>query len=112
MIWKLCYVYPGSQKYLGHLHKLLCTPIQMGHCEACNLDCSDIIKHYVMSCENYVDKRNIMLERIVDIFPVNDSVNILNQDENELLLTLFGKETDAVKNIDDNLWCYKKIYDG
>ena len=73
IIWKLCYLYPNGQKYLGLLHKILCTPIQNGHCEACDSEYDDIMKHYLLSCEKYVDKRNIMLERIVDIVPVNDS---------------------------------------
>ena len=106
LLWRLSYLYTNYQHCLGLLCRLGLFPIVQHSCEKCNRDVSDIIKHYILSCESYVQERNVLLERIVDILPVQKSVEILEQDEDDLLVTLLGGMTNSLEQIDDSMLAY------
>ena len=81
------------------LVKLSTIPIKSAHCSLCDTVAADIIKHLIMNCKHLLERRNIMFYEIVDLLPVQDSVNFFNYDDDCILeFLLCGNTIDFMDN--------------
>ena len=59
-----------------------------------------------MDCETLLTERNQIFYKIVDILPVEKSVELFNLDDSEVLEILLGAVNDTVRLLDSELWSY------
>ena len=57
-----------------------------------------------MSCETLLEERNALFYGIVDVLPVNQSTELFNQDEPEILETILGAVNNYVTNMEPDIW--------
>ena len=60
-------------------------------CELCNTTVTDSVEHLFMRCENLVDERNELWDRLLDTFGVSAEVDLFNRDDDDILEILLGK---------------------
>ena len=60
-------------------------------CELCNTTVTDSVEHLFMRCENLVDERNELWDRLLDTFGVSAEVDLFNTDDDDILEILLGK---------------------
>lgn len=102
---RLCSKYQHKRNQLMILTYLGSLAIISGQCSLCNKSIDDLVKHLILHCEYLINDRNSMFYSIVDLVPVQDSVNLFNQEDDDILLTLLGGMTDFANNLDSDLWC-------
>ena len=67
--------------------KLGMMAIREGHCNLCDSDTSDILKHLILQCGYLLDQRNEMFYKIVDILTVDKSVLFFDQPGDDIMIT-------------------------
>ena len=73
-------------------------------CYMCDRDVEDIILHIVMSCQCFVQERNLLYDIIVNILPVELSISFFEQNDEDVLTTFLGGLTQWTSNINDEIW--------
>ena len=62
------------------------------------------LDHLILHCEKLVNTRNELFCVLVDLLLVNDLVILFEQNEDDLLITLFGGDTDFVDELNSDTW--------
>lgn len=78
--------------------------VKEGQCSLCNRYDVDIVKHLILSCEKLLEMRNRMFYSIVDLLPVQESVRLFLQDDDDVLVTLLGGITEYTETLESEMW--------
>ena len=70
----------------------------------CDRDVEGIILHIVMSCQCFVQERNVLFDIIVNILPVELTISFFEQNDEDLLTTMLGGLTNWTSGINDEIW--------
>ena len=100
----LSYIFPEYTKDIIYVLKLASCPKMYSKCYMCDRDVEDIILHIVMSCQCFVQERNVLFDIIVNILPVELSISFFEQNDEDLLTTMLGGLTNWTSGINDEIW--------
>ncbi|CAH1798076.1 unnamed protein product [Owenia fusiformis] len=103
--WKLGIMDPSRLwEYAQLLYLMVLSTQEEQYCLACAKTTNDIVKHFILECSSLSATRDIFFEKIVNLLPVEDSINILNSDDDVLVECLLGSRTDVLQNYDFAEW--------
>ena len=100
----LSYIFPEYTKDIINVLKIASCPKMNTTCYMCDRDVEDIILHIVMSCQCFVQERNLLYDIIVNILPVELSISFFEQNDEDILTTFLGGLTHWTSNINDEIW--------
>ena len=107
----LTLVYPNIKRELLVLVKLGSMAIKKATCPLCCVNSSDILLHLIMSCHALLTERNELHYKIVDVLPVQTSVDIFNLEESDILLVMLGSvDQDIIQELSSDLWSMMMFY--
>jgi hypothetical protein len=108
---RLTLVYPSIKRELLVLVKLGSMAIKKATCPLCCVNSSDILLHLIMSCHALLTERNKLHYTIVDVLPVQTSVDIFNLEESDILLVMLGSvDQDIIQELSPDLWSIMMFY--
>ena len=103
-----------QHKYLQDIKPILimvrwlCLPESEMVCSLCNRTVTDMCKHILMQCPELYNERNIICDKIVDILPVEASVELFEMDDTEITDILMGQKWCRLK-YDDRTNFYNSL---
>ena len=93
------------------LVKLGSMAIKKATCPLCCVNSSDILLHLIISCHALLTERNELHYKIVDVLPVQTSVDIFNLEESDILLVMLGSvDQDIIQELSPDLWSMMMFY--
>lgn len=108
---RLTLVYPNIKRELLVLVKLGSMAIKKATCPLCCVNSSDILLHLIMSCHALLTERSKLHYTIVDVLPVQTSVDIFNLEESDILLVMLGSvDQDIIQELSPDLWSIMMFY--
>lgn len=84
--------------------KLGSMAIKQGQCTMCEQYECDLLKHLMLNCTNMLEIRNKMFYAIVDVLPVQESVQFFMQDEDDVMISILGGITPYIETIESDTW--------
>ena len=89
-----------ERKSLMNTIKLLAFPERSEECECryCGKIYTDTVNHYVMNCQNLIQERQEMWDKVLDSLPCAAEAKLFQKDSDTQLDTLLTKQWDLFKN--------------
>jgi hypothetical protein len=98
-------VYPNIKRELIVLVKLGSLAINKATCPLYCVNSSNILLHLMLSCHALLTERNGLHYTIVDVLPVQTSVDIFNLEESDILLVMLGSLNQyIIQELSPDVW--------